>query len=123
MRGMRVRDTLLIFGLILILASVYYFQQVGNPILPVSLPGGNNDYNEPNESQGYVPDTGTEKNLSICDQTCIDFCETHPNTQGPPWDQITPPGSTKNCKTIIEEELGIPDLSTCEECKCMCFSG
>jgi len=65
--------------------------------------------------------SGTEGGeLNICDRACIDFCNAHPGMPGPEWEEITPPGSTKNCKTILEEELGIP-ISTCKECKCMCF--
>ena len=65
--------------------------------------------------------SGTEgRELNICDRACIDFCNAHPGTPGPKWEEITPPGSTKNCKTILEEDMGIP-ISTCKECKCMCF--
>lgn len=59
--------------------------------------------------------------ITPCDQACINFCTAHPNTPGPAWDKLIPPGSAKNCKTILEEELGLSDLSECEDCKCMCF--
>ena len=58
--------------------------------------------------------------LNPCDLACITFCDSRPNTSWIAWEEITPSGSTKNCKTILEEELGIADLSTCKECKCMC---
>lgn len=122
--SLKTRDILLIFVLVLVLVGSFYFQQV-NFSLPL---GGDDGYNEPqtnttvNESQGgYVPDTSTE--IGICEKACIDFCQTHPNTPFIPWREITPQGSTKNCKTIIEEELGLADLSQCEQCKCVCFSG
>jgi len=58
--------------------------------------------------------------LNPCDLACITLCDSRPNTLFIPWEEITPRGSTKNCKTILEEELGVADLSTCEECKCVC---
>ena len=111
---MSFRVILLVIGIGLVVISGCVRER---PI-PVDNFIGGGGRNQSNVSQGYVPDTSTGKGL--CDQACIDFCQTHPNTPGPPWDKIIPPGSTKNCKTILEEELDIPDLSTCRECKCIC---
>ena len=134
--NLRVRDILLIFVLILILLISPYLKDISISIPSFNIPAvpsANDNYNEPqantpvDEPQGgYVQDTGdagTEGDLGICDQACIDFCNANPNTPSTPWHEITPQGSTKNCKTILEEELGVADLSTCEQCKCMCHTG
>jgi len=124
----RTRDILLILGLILILLFSPYLKNIQILLPPINIPyisSVNNDYNEPqtemsvNESQGQVPDTGTQRGLSRCDRACVTFCDSRPNTPFIPWEEITPRGSTKNCKTILEEELGVADLITCEECKCV----
>ncbi|MCK4531909.1 MAG: hypothetical protein KAT94_03505 [Candidatus Aenigmarchaeota archaeon] len=129
--NIRVRDILLIFVLILILLISPYLKDISISIPSFNIPtvpSANDNYNEPqantpvDEPQGgYVPDTSTGKGL--CEQGCNDFCNANPNTPSIPWHEITPPGSTKNCKTILEEELGVADLSTCKECKCMCSTG
>ena len=131
--NIRVRDILLIFVLILILLISPYLKDISISIPSFNIPtvpSANDNYNEPqantpvDEPQGGQvagPDAG--RVLNVCDQACIDVCGSRPNTPSIPWHEITPPGSTKNCKTILEEELGVADLSTCEQCKCVCYMG
>lgn len=118
-------DVFFILGFILIIAFLS-FVVMNNPIdlhkrINYFNESQSNEINNKESKESQTPVQNESEEIGICDQTCIDFCKANPNTPGPTWDKITPPGSGKNCKTILEEELGMDDLSLCEECKCLCF--
>lgn len=134
LKAFRTRDIVLILALIFLLLFSPYLKGIRIQIPPLqipplNIPSLNNDHNEPqtntsvNEPQTYVQDTGTQRDIGICGWACVDFCNANPNVSFIPWHEIVPHGSTKNCKTILEEELGVADLSTCKQCKCVCLQG